>query len=537
MCLIPSSTSIVFLAHLKDHNARANCTSPVKGVQAAAQAQIPTRRAQSCPLGLATNGSGTCFADAGPLPSFLAHPPTIQSKMLFAATIASLVAAAAAYPGGAGTCFVDAGTIASAGGGAMGSETQLGFNATAGPWTAGSPVPVTISGTGTFNGLLLYAYQDACLRGCRVSYPHMAAAKELQLLGKSPVNDFEHLTSIPIPGADSANAAHLGTWEGFPSIFQTLDASVTAPVANCVANGQGATLSHNSPAAKNFPVHLNWTPPAGASGSVNFVAVVVAPSAGAHNFQIVTAVSAPAAAAPASASSSSSAPPQSLTPASTNSPSSSVPPQSSLPQSATSASATPSPLAVAPASSALPFAPLSTSSSAQPTLTSILSTSSTSTVGIAVSCIAGGILVAVLAMYLHRRGQRAFGTIPAPDPTFTMPHDAFVSPDPPAYGTLSPNLATPVEIVTAHRALPHENAKGTDGTRPMPSVTGGSSFVPGTMAVARAAHSPKSEDELALRIGDRVVVEEVLADGWAKGRIVEDGREGVFPYGVVVHTL
>ncbi|RKO90722.1 hypothetical protein BDK51DRAFT_46349 [Blyttiomyces helicus] len=219
------------------------------------------------------------------------------------------------------------------------------------------------------------------------------------------------------------------------------------------------------------------------------------------------------AAAPASGSSSSSAPPQSSTPASTNSPSSSVSPQSSL-----------------------LFAPSSTSSS----LLFKSSLSLTSTVGIAVGCVAGGFLIAVLAMYLlwrHRRGQRAFGTILDSAPTFTMPHDAFASPDPPAYGTLSPNLATPVENVTAHRALPHENAKGAGGTRPMLSTTGGSSFVHGAMAVARAAHSPKSEDELALRIGERVIVEEVLADGWAKGRIVEDGREGVFPYGAVVHTL
>ncbi|RKO91872.1 hypothetical protein BDK51DRAFT_25828 [Blyttiomyces helicus] len=173
--------------------------------------------------------------------------------MLFAATLASLLAAASASPGGSGTCWADTTAIAAAS--AMGANTpSLGIFAsvpTGAMYTAGTAVPVTITGTGTFEGILLYAIAG------------------------------------PATG-DSATTSHVGTWIGFNSTYQTLDSTVTAPVANCTKLGTHATLSHTSPIEKTLPVTFNWLPPPNAVGNVSVVAVVVIgqTAAGAHAFQV-----------------------------------------------------------------------------------------------------------------------------------------------------------------------------------------------------------------------------------------------------------
>ncbi|RKO84384.1 hypothetical protein BDK51DRAFT_51389 [Blyttiomyces helicus] len=238
---------------------------------------------------------------------------------------------------------------------------------------------------------------------------------------------------------------------------------------------------------------------------------------------------------------------------SNTSPATSVPPQSSLtPTFPTSTSVI---LTQLPGSPTLVVGPLppststslpSTSTSLPSTSTSLPSTSSTSssgtsTGGIAVGCAIGGVLIAVLAMYLfyrfrkNKRGHTAIPPSTLPDnplstvdiPPSDPPQDAFVPP--PAYGAVPRNPAAPFVIINAHRALPHEFANSETAAASLEA------HAPGAIAIARAVHVPKEKDELALEVGDQVIVDDVFRDGWAKGRLTKDGREGVFPYGAVVH--
>ncbi|RKO94732.1 hypothetical protein BDK51DRAFT_43222 [Blyttiomyces helicus] len=252
--------------------------------------------------------------------------------------------------------------------------------------------------------------------------------------------------------------------------------------------------------------------------------------------------------------------------------------------STTSTSATPSspPTAVPPAESALSPAQSSFPSSAPSTssnpsslsVASSLPTSTSSSFGVStvriVPGLAGGIVIVAVAGFLlwrwrhSSRGQREFRTAPpsrpgeAMGPTYVLPHEPLVpmlaarpSNEPTSYpnsvspqntpienqGFSSPTVVmtqdafmsppdypsvprTPYEIFTACRALP---------------VPDKGEIVLDGVAVALADHVPKQGDKLALCIGDKVVVEEVLENGWARGRRVADGLVGLFPSAAVLH--
>lgn len=54
-----------------------------------------------------------------------------------------------------------------------------------------------------------------------------------------------------------------------------------------------------------------------------------------------------------------------------------------------------------------------------------------------------------------------------------------------------------------------------------------------TQYEATARFIPKLEDEIRLRVGDLVVVNEVMVDGWARGVNLRTGDTGCFPMGAV----
>ncbi|RKO83326.1 hypothetical protein BDK51DRAFT_38661 [Blyttiomyces helicus] len=273
-----------------------------------------------------------------------------------------------------------------------------------------------------------------------------------------------------------------------------------------------------------FPALVSPAPPSASTSSASQPTVPTAPS---NSNTLPTSTS-------SSSTSSSSATSISSIPESTMP----LPPASTLPLSTSSASGTPTmttgnlPSAQTPSASSLPD---STSSS-----------SGTSTAGIAAGCISGGILIAVGATLLLRycrRKRKPSASTPA-DPAYFPPRltmsparqdtpviiaeqDSFSIP--PAYGSVP---ASPVEIFAAHRVLPHD---GHASAREEVAFMEGEG-VPGNIAVARADHTPKQEDELALCVGDKVDVVQVLGNGWASGRRVADGQVGLFPYAAVTST-
>ncbi|KAI9091526.1 hypothetical protein DFS34DRAFT_323012 [Phlyctochytrium arcticum] len=138
-----------------------------------------------------------------------------------------------AFPTSAGTCTANTQEIGHVG--MMGAITQsVSMNITAdGQLAIGKPTKITISGEGTFRGLLLYAART------------------------------------------QSDATHLGQWTTFnQENFQTLDGE-NAQGHDCKEYGMRATLSHKSSVSKNFPVEFQWTPNVGDTGSITVFAIVV----------------------------------------------------------------------------------------------------------------------------------------------------------------------------------------------------------------------------------------------------------------------
>ncbi|RKO91980.1 hypothetical protein BDK51DRAFT_42787 [Blyttiomyces helicus] len=186
-----------------------------------------------------------------------------------------------------------------------------------------------------------------------------------------------------------------------------------------------------------------------------------------------------------------------------------------------------------PSSSSTSTSTPSTASSSSPSS----SLSSKVVVAVAATC---GILAALIVVYLLMRYRRSksvpasshvvdtfHASRPTSEPAYISAVNAFMLP--PDYASVPGVNPNPTVSTTDHRPLPHENAPALADS----AAVSKTALV--TVAVARATRTLKQADELPISVGDEVVVEEVLANGWAKGQLVKDGRVGVFPYAVVVH--
>ncbi|KAI9205688.1 uncharacterized protein BJ171DRAFT_501184 [Polychytrium aggregatum] len=163
----------------------------------------------------------------------------------FALVLASAVSTFA-YPTGAGTCDADATTI-HMGMGFTQSPSGFSLSASSGQYTPGSPITITVQGSGTFKGVLLYATLDD-------------------------------------------GTTRVGTWQigsGFRSMPE------------CTGSDPTAWLTHSTADIKNAGTTFTWNPPASVSGNIHFQGAIVP---GMPNFDIFTSIVLTPAAAPAPAS-------------------------------------------------------------------------------------------------------------------------------------------------------------------------------------------------------------------------------------------
>ncbi|RKO92650.1 hypothetical protein BDK51DRAFT_42496 [Blyttiomyces helicus] len=163
-------------------------------------------------------------------------------------TAAALATGTSAYPTYPGVCDASLPSLAKvAAASSMGpnANSTLAYTMTSSATEyTNSPVTITVSGTGSFHGFLIYA--------------------------ANAVNSTKHLGSWALTSAQQG-------------LYQTMDAH------NCASFGAGATIGHLSATPKNFPVSFSWNPAPG-MGNVNFWAIVV--QGGATGFRSVKLASA-----------------------------------------------------------------------------------------------------------------------------------------------------------------------------------------------------------------------------------------------------
>ncbi|KAI9206661.1 reeler domain-containing protein [Polychytrium aggregatum] len=139
----------------------------------------------------------------------------------FAVVLAS-VASTFAYPTGAGTCNADA-TAIHYGMGFTQNPSGFSLSASSAVYTPGTPLTITVQGSGTFKGVLLYATLDD-------------------------------------------GTTRVGTWQ-IDSGFRSMP--------ECTGSDPAASITHSNPNVKNAGTTFTWNPPASASGNVHFQGAIV----------------------------------------------------------------------------------------------------------------------------------------------------------------------------------------------------------------------------------------------------------------------
>ncbi|KNC98045.1 uncharacterized protein SPPG_06459 [Spizellomyces punctatus DAOM BR117] len=157
------------------------------------------------------------------------HRSNMQYTVLVLALVA-LLPFTTSYPTSAGTCIASPDPIAAVGAmGTLAPTLPITLTAT----QTNTSTTVTLNGTGTFAGLLLYA---------------------------APTIDAQQ---------------HVGTWKVDNALYKTLDGG--PETLDCTGFGRSSTLSHASPAPKNFPVEFTLE---GAAGVKVWGVVVVSAEVG-----------------------------------------------------------------------------------------------------------------------------------------------------------------------------------------------------------------------------------------------------------------
>ncbi|TPX56543.1 hypothetical protein SpCBS45565_g08384 [Spizellomyces sp. 'palustris'] len=153
----------------------------------------------------------------------------MQSTVL-ALVLLALLPFTTSYPTSAGTCIASPDPIAAVGAmGPLAPTLPITLTAT----RTNTSTIVTLNGTGTFMGVLLYA---------------------------APTIDAQQ---------------HVGTWKVDNALYKTLDGGTET--LDCTGFGRNSTLSHASPAQKKFPVEFTLE---GAAGVMVWGVVVVSGEVG-----------------------------------------------------------------------------------------------------------------------------------------------------------------------------------------------------------------------------------------------------------------